>query len=279
MKFLVFKTFKAMLAPVMREKIEKITIQAGEILLKYFKKPDLKIIDKTDGSPVTEADHASNDFLIESLEALGAPVVSEERQLPLPNQDYFIVDPLDGTQYFIDQAPHFAVLIALVSAGRPILGVTYFPATGLMFSAELGKGSFFNGSKIANTQTRKALVAYSSGFHLKPQAQPLMSALNIQEVRHQESILKMCNMARGDVDFYPRFGNTYEWDTASGQILLEEAGCRVVDLKTLEPLRYGKPQYLNNGFICYREDLDLKVKELFRDFSWKRDPHGPRHQD
>lgn len=268
-----------MFSPVMREKIEKITIQAGEILLKYFKKPDLKIIDKTDGSPVTEADHASNEFLIKNLEALGAPVVSEERQLPRPNQDYFIVDPLDGTQYFIDQAPHFAVLVALVSAGRPILGVTYFPATGLMFSAELGMGSFFNGEKIQNSQTRQGLIAYSSGFHLKPQAQPIMNAMNISEVRNQESILKMCNMARGDVDFYPRFGNTYEWDTASGQILLEEAGCRVVDLKNLEPLRYGKPEYLNHGFICYRQDLDSKVQELFRDFVWKREPNGPRHQD
>lgn len=268
-----------MLALIMREKIEKISIQAGEILLKYFKKPDLKIIDKTDGSPVTEADHASNDFLITHLEALGAPVVSEERQLPLPSQDYFIVDPLDGTQYFIDQAPHFAVLIALISAGRPILGVTYFPATGLLFSAELGHGSFFNGDKIHNSQTRNALVAYSSGFHLKPQAQPLIAALNIQEVKNQESILKMCNMARGYVDIYPRFGKTYEWDTASGQILLEEAGCRVVDVQTLEPLRYGKPNYLNSGFICYRQDLDSQIKNVFHNFSWKRDPNGPRHQD
>lgn len=263
----------------MREKVEKITIQAGEILLKYFKKPDLKIIVKDDGSPVTEADYASNSFLIEQLEPFGIPVVTEERQLPLPEGDFFIIDPLDGTQYFIDQTPHFAILIALISKGQPVMGVSYFPVTGQMFSAELGQGSFLNGQKINNAQTRSALVAYSSGFHFKPQAKPFIEALNIQEIRKQESILKMCNMARGDADFYPRFGRTYEWDTASGQILLEEAGCRVVDVRTLNPLQYGKSDYLNHGFICYRQDLEDKIQKLFKDFSWKREPHGPRHQD
>lgn len=264
----------------MREKIEKITIQAGDILLRYFKKPDLKIIRKEDGSPVTEADYASNDYLIAQLEPLGIPIVTEESQLAsIPMEDFFIIDPLDGTQYFIDQTPHFAVLLALISGGRPVLGISYFPVSGLLFSAELGQGSFLNGQKIKNEQTRKALIAYSSGFHLKPQAQPLIEALNIQTVLNQESILKMCNMARGDADFYPRFGRTYEWDTASGQILLEEAGCGVVDVRTLEPLKYGKPDYLNHGFICYRQDLESQVQSLFKDFAWKREPHGPRHKD
>lgn len=264
----------------MREKIEKITVQAGDILLRYFKKPDLHIIRKDDGSPVTEADYASNSFLLEQLQLLGIPIVTEETQPDeIPKGDFFIIDPLDGTQYFIDQAPHFAILLALISNGSPVMGVSYFPVTGLLFSAELGKGSFLNGQPIRNSQTREALISYSSGFHLKPQAQPLMQALNIQEVRNQESILKMCNMARGDADFYPRFGNTYEWDTASGQILLEEAGCRVMDVKTLQPMKYGKTNYLNNGFVCYRQDLEPKVAQLFKDFSWKRESHGPRHKD
>lgn len=264
----------------MREKVEKIAIQAGNILMRYFKKPDLKILGKEDGSPVTEADYASNDLIIRELEALGLPVITEERQQPPPEKgDFFIVDPLDGTQYFIDQAPHFAVLIGLISNGSPVMGVSYFPVTQLLFSAERGLGSFLNGEKIKHTQYRKELVAYSSGFHLKPQAQAFIKALNIHDIRHQESILKMCNMARGEADFYPRFGRTYEWDTASGQILLEEAGCRVVSVQDLKPLRYGKDDFLNQGFICYRQDLENDVQTLFKDFVWKRETHGPRHQD
>jgi 3'(2'), 5'-bisphosphate nucleotidase len=264
----------------MREKVEKLTVQAGEILMRYFKKPDLHIIRKGDGSPVTEADYAASDFLIKELEPLGIPVITEERQLAtIPQGDFFIIDPLDGTQYFIDQEPHFAVLVALISGGKPIMGFSYFPVTQMLFSAEQGRGSFLNGQKIKNEQTRKALVAYSSGFHLKPQAQHFLKALNIQDIRQQESILKMCNMAKGDADFYPRFGPTYEWDTGSGQILLEEGGCRVLDVQTLEPLTYGKKDYLNHGFICFRQDLEAQVRELFANFSWKKEPHGPRHKD
>ncbi len=264
----------------MREKVEKLAVQAGNMLMTYYKKPDLKIIRKEDGSPVTEADYAVSDFLIQNMEPLGIPVITEERQLAeIPQVDFWIIDPLDGTQYFIDQAPHFAVLIALISGGKPVMGFSYFPVTGLMFAAEKGKGSFLNGQKITNIQQRTSLIAYSSGFHLKPQAQTVIQALNITEVKNQESILKMCYMARGDADFYPRFGPTYEWDTASGQILLEEAGCRVVSIEDLQPLSYGKPHYLNRGFLCYRQDLESKIHPLFQNFSWKRDQHGPRHKD
>ena len=76
------------------------------------------------------------------------------------------------------------------------------------------------------------------------------------------------------MDFYPRFGTTYEWDTASGQILLEEAGCQMFDVTTQRPLKYGKPHYKNNGYVAFRDDLAPQVAEAFRDLKWRRSSDG-----
>jgi 3'(2'), 5'-bisphosphate nucleotidase len=257
------------------EQVEKLTVEAGQMLMSYFKKPDLRITIKADESPVTEADYAVSDFFKEKLAHLNIPVVTEESQPEeRPKGDFFIIDPLDGTRYFINGDEHFAVLVALISEGAPIMGFTYFPAMQLMFSAAKGRGSFMNGDKISNQSQRTALIAYSLGFHNRPQGQELIKKLNIEEVRIQESVLKMGYMARGDVDFYPRFGTTYEWDTASGQILLEEAGCQMFDVNTLRPLKYGKTAYKNSGYVAFRTDLAPKVTELFRDLKWRRSSDG-----
>jgi 3'(2'), 5'-bisphosphate nucleotidase len=255
----------------MLKDVEFVTREAGQILLSFFKKPDLKIIIKPDNSPVTEADYASSDLFIEKLARLGLPVVTEEK-VPeeSPSGDYFIIDPLDGTRYFIDGEKHFAVLVALVSKNRPVLGVTYFPALNLMYTAEKGKGAFLNGAKIFNSQKRMDLVAYSSGFHNKPEAVELLSSMNIQTIKEQESILKMTLMAQGEADFYPRFGKTFEWDTASAQILAEEAGCSVWDVRTAKPLEYSKPIFKNHGFVVFRNDLEEKVKAILQIFNERR---------
>lgn len=255
----------------MREFVEKLTLEAGQMLMSYFKKPGLQITIKPDSSPVTEADLAVSDFLKEGLAPLGIPVVTEESQpSQIPDGDFFIIDPLDGTRYFIDGTEHFAVLIGLISNRRPVMGFTYFPRKNFMFVAEKGRGSYFNGDPISHQQKRRDLIAYSMGFHLKPQAEPLLKKLNVTEVRQQESVLKLGYMARGDVDFYPRFGRTYEWDTASGQILLEEAGCLFWDIRTLQPLLYGKSEYKNSGFIVFRQDLESQVRDVFTGLEWRK---------
>jgi len=241
----------------------------------YFKKPDLRIMSKADDSPVTEADYAVSDFFKDKLAPFGIPVVTEESQPDhRPTGDFFIIDPLDGTRYFIDGADYYAVLVAKISDGSPVMGFTYFPQMDLMFSAEKGRGAFLNGARIYNTSTRRDLIAYSLGFHLKPQGADLIKKMNVHEVRQQESILKVGYMAQGQVDFYPRFGTTYEWDTASGQILLEEAGCQMFDVTTQRPLKYGKPNYKNNGYVAFRNDLAPQVAEAFRDLKWRRSSDG-----
>ena len=253
------------------ENITKNVVEAGDILLKHYKKPHLKIYTKEDQSPVTEADYEVSDYFLQVLEKYGKPIVTEEKIRSVDvEEDYFIIDPLDGTRYFIDGEDHYAILLALVSRRRPIMGITYFPALNLLYTAQKGQGSFLNGAPIANTQTRQNIVAFSAGFHKRIEAQELIHHLKIQTVMEQESVLKMTRLAEGVADFYPRFGRTYEWDTASTQILLEEAGCSVYDVHTLRPLEYSKKEYKNNGFVVFRNDLKQGVLEALGSLQLKR---------
>jgi 3'(2'), 5'-bisphosphate nucleotidase len=257
----------------MKDLVEATAREAGQLLLTYFRKPDLKVETKKDGSLVTEADFAASRLIQSRLESLGYPVVSEE-DIPATREGdcYFIVDPLDGTKYFANGETSFATLIGFVSGNRPILGVAYFPELDLFFSAETGKGCFLNGKKMFNEPSAKPIVAYSSGFHRKSQAQEILKKLNVGEIKEEGSVLKLCRMAQGLADFYPRFGPTSEWDTGACQVIMEEAGCSLWDLKDLRPLEYGKEGYINAGFVAFRNDLQTKVVEIFKDLQWKKGP-------
>lgn len=255
----------------MKDLVEATALEAGQLLLKFYKKPDLKVETKKDGSFVTEADFAASDLIIERLKGLGYPVVSEE-DIPetRTGNDYFIVDPLDGTKYFAEGKDTYATLIGFIKDGIPVLGVAYFPTLDLFFSAESGQGCFLNGKKIFNEPSEKPLVAYSSGFHHKAQAQEMLKKLNVGEIKEEGSVLKLCRLAQGLADFYPRFGPTSEWDTGACQVIMQEAGCSLWDLKDLAPLTYGKENYLNLGFVAFRNDLESKVVEIFKNLHWKR---------
>lgn len=251
--------------------MESLTLIAGQMLLDDFKKPGLKIMKKTDDSPVTEVDLKVSDFFRDKLKPYGYPVVTEEAvPKELDADEYFLIDPLDGTYYFIEELDYFAVLVAFIKNKRPVRGVIHFPVLDITFTAEKGSGAYMNGELISNEQTRSELITYSSGFHKKPEAKPLLEALNVKEVKEQDSILKLGYLAKGDVDIYPRFGKTYEWDTAAGQILLEEAGCEMWDMRTLKPMEYGKTDFLNKGFVAFRQNLAPKVQQVFQDVQWPR---------
>lgn len=259
----------------MLKEITDLTREAGSILLGHFGKKDLKIYTKGDESPVTEADFQVSDFFIEKLKPFGCPVVTEEK-VPeqAPTGDYFLIDPLDGTRYFIDGEKHYAILLALISGRRPVMGITYFPSKDLMYVAQKGQGAFLNDKSIFNREVRSDLVSYSAGFHKHPDALALVQAMNIKTIKEQESILKMTMMAEGVADFYPRFGKTYEWDTASAQILVEEAGCVVWDAHTARPLEYSKPNFKNHGFVVFRADLEDKVTGVLKAFNEARSRRG-----
>lgn len=251
----------------MLKELADIVVAAGDILLKHYKQPHLKIYTKSDNSPVTEADYEVSDFFLQSLEVYNKPIVTEEKVRSVDiDEDYFIIDPLDGTRYFINGEDHYAILLALVSQRRPVLGITYFPSLNLLYTSQKGSGSFLNGQRISNAETRQEIIAFSAGFHKRPESQEMIQKLKIQTVLEQESVLKMTRLAEGVADFYPRFGRTYEWDTASTQILLEEAGCSVYDVNTLKPLEYSKKDFKNSGFIVFRNDLKIPVLEILKQF-------------
>lgn len=255
----------------MKDLVEATARKAGELLMSYYKKPQLKVMIKKDGTQVTEADLAASDFIKSALAPLGYPIVSEE-DIPdhVDGDEFFVIDPLDGTKYFANQESSFATLIGFVSKKRPVLGVAYFPELDLFYSAEKGKGATLNGKPMFNAPSAKPRVAYSSGFHLKPQAKVMMERLKISEIREGGSVLKLCRVAQGEGDFYPRFGETSEWDTAACQIIIEEAGCVIWDVKTMQPLIYGKPNYLNTGFVVFRKDMQPEIEDIFKDLKWPK---------
>ncbi len=254
----------------MIEFITKIAVEAGEKIMEIRRSAGLSVRYKADASPVTEADLTANRHIVTHLESLRvAPIVSEESSPAVTVADTFwLVDPLDGTRDFVAGRDTFVVSIALVNGGAPVLGALYAPALGELFWAEKGKGAFKKeptGSpkRIFNKSTRDKLRVLASGSQMTPSLQTFVDGLAVGELTRFGSALKMCRVAEGEADLYPRFGRTSEWDTAAGHILLEEAGCKLVDMATGLTLRYGKPEFSNPGFIACRAGLDFV--ETFRD--------------
>ncbi len=250
------------------EDLAQIVEKAGQLALHIQRAGDFQETVKEDHSPVTEADWKAHHFLLENLpKLLNVPVVSEENAMmekPPVSERYWLVDPLDGTRGFIEGKPDWVVSVALIEAGKPITGAIAAPVFEQVFWAQKGEGAFKNWRRIFNDSRENELVAYSSGYHNKPRGQRFVRFAGISQVLKLSSALKFCLLAEGGADLYPRFGETYEWDTAGGQVLLEEAGCELIDLESLRPMSYGKPGRLNKGFVAAR--VDLNIAERIADF-------------
>lgn len=246
----------------MLEEIRQLAREAGEEIMKYYRAGNWTVSAKGDHSPLTQADLAANSILVSGLKSLTSePIVSEESD-PLSvkvGDRFWLVDPLDGTRDFVARLDTFVICIARVENGYPVFGLIHQPVTGETWWAEKGKGAFGpNGQRLMNRETRKELIAAGSRSMPSERMKEFYKYFSIKEVRRYGSALKFCRLAEGDVDLYPRFGPTNEWDTAAGQIIAEEAGCKVIDLKTGERLKYGKPDFENRGgFMASRSDLDL----------------------
>jgi 3'(2'), 5'-bisphosphate nucleotidase len=215
--------------------------------------------EKADGSPVTRADRAANDVLVEGLRKLepNVVIVSEEGDLEatvrVAGSVYWLVDPLDGTKEFIAGRPEYTVNVALVEAGVPILGVIQVPVNGRLYLAARGVGAqLVDGetrtplTPVAVDRPRRAVVSRS---HLSPPTEEFLARLGITDTTPCGSSLKICAVAEGRADVYPRFGPTCLWDTAAGTAIATVAGCAVVDLSG-QPLRYDLAHGLKRpGFL------------------------------
>lgn len=224
---------------------------------------DFSVAQKEDNSPVTQADLAAHEVICEALSQLtpDIPVLSEESaHVPFAErsqwQRYWLVDPLDGTKEFVKKNGEFTVNIALVVGHEVALGVVYVPVTGVVYYAAQGVGAFCEKPDAAPValHVRKAsashLVVAGSRSHGGQLFDEFTRSLPGQvELVTQGSSLKLCLVAEGTADVYPRFGLTSEWDTAAAQCVVEQAGGSVTNLE-LEPLRYNtKESLLNSHFL------------------------------
>ena len=254
-------------------------IDAGKEIMRIYLDPnqDFDIQKKTDNSPLTRADRAAHKCIVKQLEQTGIPILSEEGTLP-PYEvrkewhRVWLVDPLDGTKEFIKQNGEFTVNIALIEDGKPVGGIIFVPVTGMLYYGHVGVGawkvkidaSFPSTSpleivRIADKRTiqeqvtEKPFTIVASRSHLSVETEYFIKQMRQKhrevEVISSGSSLKMCLVAEGKADVYPRFAPTMEWDTAAGDAIVRAVGGEVVDANTELPLTYNKPDLHNPWFI------------------------------
>lgn len=236
--------------------------EAGDAILEIYRQ-DFAVYEKQDASPLTEADLASHRIIVEALRQLtpDIPVLSEEdADIPFGERrqwsSYWLIDPLDGTKEFIKKNDEFTVNIALIREHRPYLGVVHVPATGVTFYGEAGKGAF----RMEHGETRQIHATTHAGTplrvagsrsHAGSSLQTFLENIGAHEIVSMGSSLKLCLVAEGKADLYPRLGPTSEWDTAAAQAVVEAAGGMVTDTSG-SPLLYNtKESLLNPHFLVF----------------------------
>ena len=257
------EALSSLLAPV-----REIAEAAGRAIMPIYSR-GAAVRTKPDGSPLTEADLAANEVIQSGLatRGMGLPVVSEESDLEATvagsPETYWLVDPLDGTKEFVKGLDEFTVNIALVDQGTPILGVVCAPVVGLTYYATTGGGAWkiaqdSAAQRITAIDRRRPTSAVVSRSHLDASTEAFLERLGVSEVIRRGSSLKLCAVADGQADIYPRSGPTCFWDTAAGAAVAREAGCRVVDWHG-DDLSYDLRQGLkHSGFIAYSARLHLE---------------------
>ena len=258
--------------------------QAGEAILEVYASADgMNINSKADDSPVTAADLAAHAILEPGLTTLidGVPVLSEEGTIPdfetrRQWQRYWIIDPLDGTKEFIKRNGEFTVNVALIDKGEPVLGVVYVPVLGITYTGVKGEGARkitpnsnteIRVRSISEAQQQGGVEVVASRTHGAEEVVALLQRIGDQlgqvETKNMGSSLKLCLVAEGAADIYPRLAPTCEWDTAAAQAVVEAAGGMVVD-DQLKALRYNQKDSLLNPFFHVIGDPEFDWDSLLR---------------
>lgn len=247
------------LAHIYLDRLTEIAAKAGEAVMRFYNK-EVLVHEKVDGTPLTEADLASERVIHEHLCRLdpSIPYLSEESTPKSYSerqdwQRFWLVDPLDGTKEFLSQVDEFTVNIALIDRGEPVLGVIAAPALGVCYFAakEYGAWKKFDGqspkrmvSRVADP--KKTLRVVESRSHPSPELEVFLKDYEVSERLKVGSSLKFCLLADGVVDIYPRFGPTMEWDVGAGDCIYRySAECKPHS----SPLTYNKSSLKNNGFV------------------------------
>ena len=249
--------------------VRKAAVEAGAAIMQvYGRGKGTEAEYKDDDSPLTEADMAANRILVARLQELTpkVPVMAEESDLPDWTQrkywrECWVVDPLDGTREFLKRNDEFTVNIGLVRDNKPILGVVYAPALQRWYYATRHEGAWRQDGKKTpiKLQARapepgKPVKVVGSRSHNTPEFDEFVGTLGETETVVMGSSLKLCLVADGTADLYPRLGPTSEWDTCAAQAVVEEAGGQVLNFETGEPLTYNaRESIINPSFIVCAE--------------------------
>ncbi len=239
---------------------------AGQEILKIYAK-DFTVEYKDDKSPLTDADRLSNKVIIERLMARypGSNVISEEnKQIPYEERkdwtSLWLIDPIDGTKEFIKKNGEFTVNIALIENGVPTFGVVYAPVPDTLYYGIKGGGAYKvskgGSEKLSNTSSyldKDTVKVVASRSHMSDETLAFVSDIEKKGKKVDflsiGSSLKLCLVADGAADVYPRFGPTMEWDTGAAHAVALYAGRQVLNADTMQPLIYNKPNLLNPSFI------------------------------
>lgn len=244
------------LLPVVRD--------AGALIMKVYA-TDFAVRGKDDASPVTEADERAEALILPALARLtpDIPIVAEEEvaagRIPQVGKRFWLVDPLDGTKEFISRNGEFTVNVALVEDGNPVLGVVFAPALDRLFAGFVGHGAFVEEggtrrSIAVRTPPPDGLTVVASRSHGDAAAlDAFLAGRKVAALRSAGSSLKICLVASGEADLYPRLGRTMEWDIAAGHAVLSAAGGHLTELDG-RPLDYAKPDFANPFFVAAGRD-------------------------
>lgn len=256
----------------------KASIEAGKAIMQIYA-TDFSINYKSDHTPLTLADTQANDIIVKALSNTGIPIVSEEgRQIPFHIREnyerYWLVDPLDGTKEFVNRNGEFSVNIALIDQKKPVMGIIYAPVNDLLYFGDhtgawrlqhaegIVKGNS-NTDHLKRVSNELPLLRSDNDFtivasrsHLNPETTSYINEVKRQHdnirIVSRGSSLKLCMIAEGLADVYPRFGITSEWDIAAGHALISAAGGKVVALDDQQTaLTYNTEHMENPPFVAF----------------------------
>ncbi len=249
-------------------------VEAGTAILHVYD-AGFKVDVKADNSPLTKADRDAHNVIVKLLQSTNLPVLSEEgRDIPYEERRdwkrFWMVDPLDGTKEFVKRNGEFTVNIALIESGMPVAGVIFVPVTKVLYVGWVGEAAYK--MKLTDRYSRLTyrditvvgemlpIIRHTTEYrivgsrsHNSPDTEAFIKKCR-QQYEHVRlvsmgSSLKICLVAEGQADVYPRFAPTMEWDTAAGHAIAKAAGKNITDRFTKSEMEYNKPNLLNNWFV------------------------------
>jgi 3'(2'), 5'-bisphosphate nucleotidase len=236
--------------------------KAGNKILEIYNK-DFNVEYKDDKSPLTEADKNSHEIIVKNLKKYNLPILSEEgKDVSYDERKnwelFWMIDPLDGTKEFIKKNGEFTINIALIYKNEPVFGIVYAPVLELLYfndnenSYKIEKGEINEIKKLPIIKEKEKFVIVASRSHLNNETKEFIDKIKTDKEKEFISIgssLKLCLVAEGKADIYPRLAPTMEWDTAAADVVVRKTGKSVVEYNTQKLLKYNKKNLLNPWFI------------------------------